>query len=58
MFGRVWRPHRCEHRLWRGWTVHEHHHHGEHTNIRAEEALVPPQGEPDLGAIDNSLRRR
>ena len=42
----------------RGWLVHEHHHHGEHPHIPAADALVPPQGEPDLTAIDSTLSRK
>jgi len=53
------RPHRCETCRWRGWLVHEHHHHhGEHPHIPAADALVPPQGEPDLTAIDSSISRK
>ena len=52
------RPHRCEDCRWRGWLVHEHHHHGAHPHLHTAEALVPPQGAPDLTAIDGTLSRK
>ena len=52
------RPHRCEDCRWRGWLLHVHHQHGEHPHLHAVDALVPPQGEPDLSAIDASISRK
>jgi hypothetical protein len=38
--------------------MHQHHTRGEHPHLHAVDVVVPPQGEPDLQSIDDSLRRR
>ena len=50
------RPHRCEDCRWRGWLRHEHRQHGTHPRLHTADAVVPPQGDPDLSAIDDGIR--
>jgi hypothetical protein len=47
------RPHRCDDCRWRGWVLHEH---GHHPRLHTAEAVAPPQGDPDLSAIDRGIR--
>jgi DNA-directed RNA polymerase subunit RPC12/RpoP len=55
-------PYRCQTCGRRSWLAsrhhHRRHHHGPHQPVSAKSAAVPQPDEPDLSAIDDSLRTK